>query len=57
MNGDSRRKAEKSISGNYSNQDGKEQSWRRDHGHFSPRHAVSEPSVTSNMSAQLAKTG
>lgn len=57
MNGDSRRKAEKSISGNYSNQDGEEQSWRRDHRHFSPRREVSEPSVTSNMFAQLAKTG
>ena len=47
----------KSISGNYSNQDGKEQSWRRDHRHFSPLCAVSEPGVTSNTCAQLVKTG
>ena len=47
----------KSISGNYSNQDGKEQSWRRDHRNFSPCRAVSEPGLTSNMSAQLVKTG
>lgn len=55
MNGDSRRKAEKSISGNYSNQDGKESLEKRSWAFLT---AVSEPSVTSNdVSHSQLRTG